>query len=137
VAVGDFNGDSFPDLAVAAGESVTVLLNAANRGGGHAAAPPRRPAHHRPAPSQARMEPVAALLAASNPQAEHPLSLTFVDLPPSPVRQWPLRTETVQLGDPEAGLTPRPMLTARHAQDAVFERWGYAIVDALAMDLLR
>jgi hypothetical protein len=39
LVVGDFNGDGFPDLAVRNSDAITILLNAADWGGGHAAAP--------------------------------------------------------------------------------------------------
>jgi hypothetical protein len=43
VVVGDFNGDSYPDLAVTAREGVTVLLNAADWGRGPVPPPRGRP----------------------------------------------------------------------------------------------
>jgi hypothetical protein len=40
--------------------------------------------------------------------------------------------EPVQADDAEAAFTPRLLVPARHAQDAVFERWGDPVVDGLA-----
>jgi hypothetical protein len=57
------------------------------------------------------------------------LSLTFTDLPPNPVRQWPVETETGQPAHPEATFTSTPLITARHTQDAVFEEWGDGVLD--------
>src|SRR5207245_2784392 len=101
------NGDGFPDLAVAAGPGVTVLINAADWGGGPAPSPPHRVTLHQPLPSRPQMEPIAALLAASKLQAEHILFLTLPDLPPSPVRQWLLETATGQPAHRDATSTPR------------------------------
>src|SRR5439155_12145751 len=85
VAVGDFNGDNFLDLAATAGDGVTVLLNAADWGGGPAPSPPRRPVLHRPVPSQPQLEPPVALLAASKPQTVRELAFRLTDPPSSPV----------------------------------------------------
>ena len=80
---------------------------------------------------------VAALLAASKTQAERPLRLAFADRPPNPVRQWPREMVTGQAARPEATLTPRPIFTARHAQDALFERWDDKILGVPAWNFLR
>src|SRR5207245_5504401 len=102
---GDFNRDNFPDLAVTAGDGVTVLLNAADWGG-PAPAPPRGSALHRPVPRRPQTDPVAALLAASKTQAERPLRLAFTDLPPPPVWQGPVETATGQPAHPETAQPP-------------------------------
>jgi hypothetical protein len=137
VAVGDFSSDGFPDVALTnlKSSTVTLLLNAADWGGRSAPAPPRRLARHRPVPSQSQMEPVSALLAASETPTRHALSLTVTDLRPSPVRQGPVETKTSRRVLPEATFTARPILATRHAQDAVFERWGDTVLDVLAMNL--
>src|SRR5207237_10180112 len=102
-----------------------------------APAPPRGSALHRPVPRQPQTDPVAALLAASKTQAERPLRLAFADRPPNPVRQWPREMVTGQAARPEATLTPRPIFTARHAQDALFERWDDKILGVPAWNFLR
>jgi hypothetical protein len=140
VAVGDLNGDHYPDLVIAnefAAGTVTVLLNAADWGGGPAPVPPSRPGLHRPVPNQAHIKLIAAFLAVSQAQAEHPLAQTFPDLLPSPARQWPLEMETGQSANLEAIFSPRSMVTARHAQDTVFQGWGDGLLDNLAWNLSR
>ncbi|HLJ92254.1 MAG TPA: VCBS repeat-containing protein, partial [Gemmataceae bacterium] len=132
VAVGDFNGDGFPDLAVAAEGGVSVLLNAADWGGGPAPSPPGRPGPDRPLPSQRPIAPVSALLPASNSEAEHRLSMTFTNLSPSLVQQWQVETKTDEPANPEASLPSGHIFTARHAQDTFFERWGDGVLDGLA-----
>jgi len=114
--------------------NVSILLNAADWAG-PGPAPPGRPPLHRPALSQQQGEPVTVLVAVSKPQAEYPLSMISADFQPNAVRQLPVETKTGQPAHPEATLTPRSMLTARHAQDAVFEGWGDRVLDVLAWNL--
>jgi hypothetical protein len=128
VAVGDLNRDGIPDLAVTAGDGVTVLLNAADWGGGPAPAPPRGPALHRPVLNQPQTELVAALLVVSKPQAEHAFPPTFTDLQPNAVRQLPLEADT-------RTIIRTPVLTVRHAKDAVFEKWSDGVLDLLVWNL--
>jgi hypothetical protein len=130
LAVGDFNGDGFPELAVASSPyftssgTVTVLLNAADWGRGPAPAPLGRDSPHRPVASKPRIEPAVAMLTAPKPQAESRFPLTCTDPQPSPLRHSPLEIETGQQDPTEAAFPETPMLTSRHAEDAVFERWG-------------
>jgi hypothetical protein len=139
VAVGDFNGDGFPDLAVSSGINsgggVTVLLNAADWGRGPAPAPSGRPALHRPIPSRLQGDPVATLLVASKSQAEHPFPLAFNDLPPNHVGQWPVETETGQPAHSKATFAPTAIGTVRHIQDTVFEQWDDGVLDVLACNI--
>jgi hypothetical protein len=130
-AVGDFNGDSFPDLAIPTGSGVTILLNGADWGGGGAAAPPRISSLHRPADTQTQTESVNAMLAMSKPQAEHPLPL-LTELQPSALPQSPLETERGQPDHTRSSTTSRPTLTVRQSLDAAFERWEDEVLDVLA-----
>ena len=74
------------------------------------------------------MEPVFALLAASQSRAVQPFLRAATDLRPDPVRQWPVETETDQLALLKATSTPTSIITARRAQDIVFERWCDGVV---------
>jgi hypothetical protein len=137
---GDFNGDGFPDLAFGNATdpgTVTVLLNAADWDGGCRPHPPHTPVPDRAFPSRPQREGVAALVAASRPQAVSSLSLTSTDVHPNLVQQSSLPTETGQPAQPQAAVAPRAVLTARHAQDAVFERWADTVLDLLAWSLVR
>jgi hypothetical protein len=125
VAVGDFNGDGFPDLAITTASGVTVLLNAADWGGGAArAVPPRRSALDRAA-THTQAESVGIVLAMSKTHDEHPF-LSLTTLQPSDMPQSPLEMERVQ---PDHA--SRPMLSVRLAHDALFERWNDGILDVL------
>jgi hypothetical protein len=136
----DFNGDGFPDLAFGNATdpgTVTVLLNAADWSGGRQAAPLHRPASHRAVPSRSPLEGVAAMTAASRPQAVFSLALTSTDLRSNPVPQSSVPTETGQPAQPQATVAPRSVSMARHAQDAVFERWSDPVLDVPAWNLVR
>jgi hypothetical protein len=137
VAVGDFNGDGYPDLAVANSTdpgAVTVLLNAADWGGGAGAAPPPTPALPPRAHRQLPMRAVSVLVAGAQPQGLPLRSLISADDRSNALQQSPVETAAGQLTKPTAPLSPRPLLTVRHAQDAIFERWSDPVVDMLAID---
>ena len=72
----------------------------------------------------------------SKTQALLLLALSSTDCRSNLVRQWPVETEIGQPPLPEATLTPRPHFAARHAQDAVFERWSDRVLNVLAWDVL-
>jgi FG-GAP-like repeat len=139
IVVGDFNGNGYPDLAVAdySSNTVTVLMNAADWGGrpspGPAAVQTRGPFIRPLVPNRAQLRTVATSLVAW--KAETAGVLTFPDLPPRLVLHWPPRAETGQPVQAEAAFIPRPMLTIRHARDAVFERWGDSVLDETAWDV--
>jgi hypothetical protein len=137
VTLGDFNGDSFPDLAAVDAQlnTVTVLLNAGNGGGGQAAAPPSGPGLRPVVPRQLDREFVPPLLPASKALAQPLIALPLPDLRPNPVQRQSVAMETNLFGQPEVTPGPRPLLTARHAQDAVFEQWDEGGVDALAWNM--
>src|SRR5262249_32711393 len=92
IAVGDFNGDGFPDLAVANSivpGTTTVVLNAADWGTGHAAAPPGSSGLP---PASSSFVPVglpSSLLVASQPQTSSAMPLTPTDFWLHSVMQWP------------------------------------------------
>jgi hypothetical protein len=67
--------------------------------------------------------------------SSHPSPNYASGLQPNPVYQWPVAMAIVRMALPEATLTSRPMITARHAQDALFERWYEGVLDALAGNL--
>src|SRR5205807_836747 len=77
LGLGDFNGDGFLDIAVGANGGVTILLNAADWGGGHAALPFLRPTN-----DEAPLESVLAERAVSDPQAFGLMVPTAMDLQP-------------------------------------------------------
>jgi hypothetical protein len=141
VVVGDFNGDGFPDLAVAnsiypAG-TVTILLNAADWGGGYAAAPPPTPAFQPRAHRSPSMDGVSLLVAESQPQKLPPSSLLATDHQSNAIRQWPMGTEADQSARPAAPSTPRSLVTVRHAQDSLFERWSDPVGNLPGTDFWR
>ena len=136
----DFNGDGLPDLAVGNATdpgTVSVLINAPDWGGAYRPRPPRTPVPHRALPSRPQRDGVAAMTAASRPQAVSSLPLTSTDLHPNLVPQSSVPTEMGQPAQPQAAVAPRAVLTARHAQEAVFERWVDPVVDVLAWNLVR
>ena len=117
VAAGNFNGDNYPDLALVNNFSpgtVTILINAADWGGGQAAVPARR--------LHARRDAASALFLASSMQSLRSLPVVPANLPPSSAPQAPLDTHIGQPVDHEASAS-RPRFTVRHPQDAVFEKW--------------
>jgi hypothetical protein len=125
---GDFNGDGFPDVAVTnLSNDVSILLND-GAWNGPGAAPPRSAALRQPVLDQLQIETVAAPTAASKLEAQQPLSVAFTDLQAHAVRP---STEYSQPARAQATIASRPMLTARHVQDAVFERWGDGVLDVL------
>src|SRR5205823_4181329 len=129
VAVGDFNGDGFPDLAVGDISGVTILLNAADWGGGHAAPPSRRP----PVPfshlAQAPLELLFASMTATRYGAQRLPSSFCTDHEFNPAWRWPARALSGQPAYAEANFPQRAPLKARHTQDAVFDRWGDPLGD--------
>jgi hypothetical protein len=108
VAVGDFNGNRFPDLAVANGHynDVSILLNDGNWGGPSREASPGRP----------RRQPVAALAVAASPSAV-PSDLVTADLPTRLSAVWPGPGETAAPRVAPAEAVPPPPATtaAGHA----------------------
>jgi hypothetical protein len=128
LTVGDFNGDGFPDVAQADETGVSVLLNAADWGPGSLPPPLGRRVRNQ------IQEQVVAVLATSEQEGLHPLSLSMSGLPPAAVWGSPLGIQTTQ---PGASLAPRHMATGSHAQDTVFERWHDLPLDLLAWNLLR
>jgi hypothetical protein len=136
VAVGDFNGDGFPDLAVTQGDRVTVLLNGADwGGGGSAAAPPSRLDVPPSVQREPQKEVVEVVLATARPQHQEPYPFTLSDIAASPMLQWPIQAQIGQEAHPESALTPRRIFTDRHAQDAVFEQWGDSGAEDLASNM--
>jgi hypothetical protein len=99
---------------------------------GLASTPHRNPSLHRTVPSQLSVEPAALLLAASNPRAQHVLSLTSTDLLPHLVLERPVKTEMGQPAYSEATLLTKSLVTARQAQDALFAWWDDGTRDLLA-----
>src|SRR5207302_9191143 len=88
VVVGDFNGDGFPDLALTnkvIPGAVTVLLNAADWGGGAAALPPGGPGLQ-PGPGTLPAELGLSLWTTYQPR---PAFLTAIAFRPIPVQSWP------------------------------------------------
>src|SRR5439155_16822862 len=121
---GDFNGDGFPDLAIANNVVpgvATVLLNAADWHAGGATIPLGGPGLDPAAP-----DPVAiqALGTPSNFPALRSFTSVTSDLPSDSVRQGTVLLKTGPSGQPEAASQTRPLFPIRHAVDAVFERWG-------------
>jgi hypothetical protein len=70
--------------------------------------------------------PVAALGVGAIPGTEAP-----------PVLRVAAELALTQLSQAETAFTPLPIVTPRHARDAVFEEWADALADLLAGDLVR
>jgi hypothetical protein len=118
VAVGDFNGDGFPDLAVIAGGNVTVLLNAADwGGGGHAPVPPGRPATHSNSPSRSQLETISIMATEFHRQ---PVAISG-DLEPKPVP--PVATGPMST-HPQATIAWMSVFRSQQLRDAIFEGWA-------------
>jgi hypothetical protein len=134
IVVGDFNGNGYPDLAVAdySSNTVTVLLNAADWGGGPPPGPapilPHRPFIHRAAPNRPQREP-AARLAAPNPQGDR---LPFSPAPevlPGSMEQWLPKMETREQAPRTAAFNQRPLFAAKHLRDSLFELLGDPVLE--------
>jgi hypothetical protein len=132
VAIADFNGDNFPDVVVAnniprANGTATVLLNAADWGGGNAAALPRPSSVPLTVEGSPRIEVLAGLLAAVQPQA-----LQASEFQADAAPQWQLAVDSWQPVESNAAFSTPTSLAIRHAQDSVFENWGDWVLDARA-----
>jgi hypothetical protein len=137
VAVGDFNGDGAPDLAVPnaiTSGTVTVLLNAAdwNRSQPQLPRQPRLPAIQPPAARQPHLDPRPNHGTAQDPQALWQSPLTPSALPPQREASWPLAPDQDPPPLPEARLTPPPAVSAPDTHDIVFEGWEESLLDRLA-----
>jgi hypothetical protein len=126
VAVGDLNGDGFPDLAIVAHSgkgAVSILLNAADWGGGYPAAGSKP----RPAIGHLRTHHQPPRDLVSGPFATSPSPAVLSITPATPDRQAnaiPLMPGFAQMDrptPPEATLTPTPYGMARHGSDAALE----------------
>jgi hypothetical protein len=140
VAVGDFNGDGFPDLAVANDNAgtVSVLLNAAdwNTGSPAVRAPSGQPARHRTAVSQFVLDTLSADYTVHDSRALAQRPLMTTNLQSEPARLVPMATDGGGADTPRAASNPQLVVTARHARDAAFERWGDTLGDLLSVSLL-
>jgi hypothetical protein len=140
VAVGDFNGDGYPDLAlpnyVSTG-TVTIFLNAADWGGGHAAVPPGKPGGRPASHHQRPLQMVLTLRAGSQSQTIDPIHMALTDIQSNLVPPWPLQTQTGQPSYAAAAFAPWTMFTARPAQDVVFEPWGDPAADMISWNWLK
>jgi hypothetical protein len=132
VAVGDFNGDGFPDLALANGGqgTVTILLNAGDWRGRPPAAPAQRstPTPYGEALGQPPWIPRVASVVAYDPQAPTPFRPTADDLAPKTVLSLPTADE----GQParvDAAFLPTPRAVARNGEDTMLGKWGDARAD--------
>jgi hypothetical protein len=141
--------------------TVSVLLNAADWGAGTPAPPSRdrppafHPAAHssllkkapesqktqgfwpvipvfEQADSRSLLDPVFAELLTSQPQGALPSSVVSSEGPVAPAKQIAPMIASGQPSRPEVSPTPFPIVTARHAGDAVFEGWSDPLADVLA-----
>jgi hypothetical protein len=103
---------------------------------GSGAARPPTPTFHRSIPSQALIEPVPTRPGSSNAQVHDQYTVTFMDLPPNPVQLPLVIWETPGPAQPEPAQRPKLIGTARHAQDAGFERWSDPVVGVSPWNLL-
>jgi hypothetical protein len=136
LAAGDFNGDGFLDLVTTTAGGVAVLLNAADGSPPPAPSHPRRPALHLRSHTQAQRDPEFTEIVAPQPQTGFPYAVVSTDQPAAAVHQGPAEIGRRQLWQAEAIFSPFQIVTSRHAEDALFEEWGNALVDTLARDLL-
>src|SRR5439155_23161269 len=116
--------------------TVTVLLNGADWGGGHAAPPPGRFGLHPDAHRQLRIESFPALLTASQYQTRGSVSVAFTQLQVNAMQEWPVQTEAGPSSQSVATSTPGALWKVRYAQDFEFEAGGDPMVDVLAISLL-
>jgi hypothetical protein len=139
MAVGDFNGDGFPDVAVSnwnnGGDStVSVLLNAGD------GTPAPASAHHTAlAALTARplsAAPLSAPLALPGLQAPGPLTVSGTDTPPQPTQAAPATVTTGLLVNVQA-ISPSklPLCWVRDDRDAGFAGWEDLRTDGLLADL--
>jgi hypothetical protein len=114
VAMGDFNGDGWPDLAVAnlQWDAVSILLNDQHWSGGSAG-----PAHDSSGRGSGSVK-----VAASEPQALLPSKLSATDLRAGLSGTPPAPTQTATMQTPQAEMAPRPpaATSAQGAADWVF-----------------
>jgi hypothetical protein len=140
VAVGDFNGDGFPDLATANHDyagTVSVLLNAVDWDQGHPAITSKsaRAARHATAPRQPSMEPVSGLAAMAPPATLTAPTFTASVRPADPTPQGSSDIWTGPPAQSEAASASGPPVTIQPATDAVLPGRP-DLVDMLDLELL-
>jgi hypothetical protein len=91
-------------------------------------------ARHAAIHREAQPEPLFPFVAASQPPKLLSVRLAIIDFQPSLVPHWPLQAQAQigTAGNAEGASMPQPLIPARHAQEAVFERRPDPIADVIA-----
>jgi hypothetical protein len=138
LAIGDFNSDDFPDLALSNynSNSLGVMINAADWDQGRPAAPsPVHQSVRHTADRRLQPDRLMAQLTLGASDVDLRFALGATNFATGTLAPGPLTVDDGQVSD--ANSPAAPIVPERHPLDSAFTWWGDLGLDALALDLLK